>query len=385
MLLDIMNGRYSIKEIFQNHWTDFLLSHAYVLDYVKETVDKMLACRDPGRLGYSKYRCPQHPGCFKVVPRSCKSRLCNACGKVATDRWINKTMNDLPPVEYYHLTFTVPLEIRNLMFEDKRLLSLIHQAASTTILSWLKERNQSLPVILQVLHTFGRDLKFHPHIHALVSAGGLDIETKKIWLVNNHWPRRALERRFKANLLNLLLKKKKIDFGLKHRLWKIEWYIHTALAPVLAGLTARYIGRYTRRPPLSEARIVGYNPDFGGRVSFKYEDWYENKQTKIMTLTTIQFIERITWHIPPKHLRLVQRYGLFHNRVKNKYLPILQKMFGEQTKENKPQDPQTWRERQAKLTGQDPLICPECQAEMVLTEVAYWNKRENRIKVISLP
>ena len=385
MLLDIMNGRYSIKEIFQNHWNDFLLTQACVLDYVEETVNKMLSCRDPERLGYSKYVCPNHPNCLKVVPRSCKSRLCNACGKVATDRWINKAMGDLPPVEYYHLTFTVPLEIRNLMFEDKKLLSLMHQAASQAILSWLKERNGSIPVILQVLHTFGRDLKFHPHIHALVSAGGLDIETKKVWLVNNHWPRLGLERRFKTNLLILLLKEKKINFSLKHRLWKIEWYIHTVLAPVSADRTARYIGRYTRRPPLSEARIVGYNPDFGGRVSFKYEDWYEDKTTKIMTLTAMEFIERITWHIPPKHLRMVQRYGLLHNRVKNKYLPILQKMFGEQTKEDKPQDPPTWRERQTKLTGKDPLLCPECQTEMVLTEVAYWNKKENKIKIHSLP
>lgn len=380
-----MNGRYSIKQIFQNHWDDFLSINNNVPDYVKETVNKMLSCRDSERLGYSKYVCPKHPGCFKVVPRSCKSRLCNACGKVATDRWITKAMSDLPSVEYYHLTFTVPLEIRNLMFDDKKLLSLIHQAASFAILSWLKERNDSLPVILQVLHTFGRDLKFHPHIHSLVSAGGLDIKAEKNWLVNHYWPRRAIERRFKAKLLELLLKKKKINYGLKHQLWKIEWYIHSALAPVSAGLTARYIGRYTRRPPLSEARIVGYNPNFGGKVMFKYEDWYENKQTKIMTLTARQFMERITWHIPPKHLRLVQRYGLIHNRTKNKYSSVLQKMFGEQTRENKPPDPPTWRERQTKLTGKDPLLCPECQTEMILTEIAYWNKKENKIKILSLP
>lgn len=385
MLLDIISGRYSIKTIFQNHWQGYLLLNPNTPDYVKEMVEKMLSCRDPERLGYSKYVCPKHPNCFKVVPRSCKSRLCNTCGKVATDRWITKAMNDLPPVEYYHLTFTVPLEIRNLMLDDKSLLSLIHKAASYSVLSWLKERNGSLPVILQVLHTFGRDLKFHPHIHSLVSAGGLSIKAEKTWLVNGYWPKYALENRFKVKLLELLLKRKKIDYGLKHRLWKVKWYIHAVVTPVSSGLTARYIGRYTRRPPLSEARITGYNPNFGGRIMFKYEDWYEGKQEKKMTLTANDFISRIIQHIPPKHTRLVQRYGLLHNRVKNKYQSLLKEMFGNQDKENKPIDPPTWRERQTKLIGKDPLLCSECQTEMVLTEIGYWNKKENKIKVISLP
>jgi hypothetical protein len=305
---------------------------------------------------------------------------------VATDRWIKKAVDTLPAVDYAHLTFTVPLEVRQIMFDDPLVRRFLFKAASGAILSWMKDHNKSIPAALLVLHTFGRDMKFHPHIHALVSSGGLDIKTEKVWLVNNHWPRRSLERRFKAELLKLLYKEKKIGSKLQNTLWKTEWYVYAALAKVSSIITAGYIGRYTRRPPLSEARIIGYNPDNEGRVMFKYEDWYDGKQEKNMTLTADEFIGRLLQHVPPKHARLVQGYGLIHNRVKAKYRPILQKMFGQQPiKENQSKDDLTWRERQTKLTGKDPLICPECQTEMVLTEIAYWSTKENKIKIHSLP
>lgn len=377
--MEIIGGRYTIKQIFQDHWDAYLQRYPDLPQYVLETVEKMLSCRDPQRLGYIKVACPSHPTEHTTIPHSCKSRLCSKCGKVAADRWIEKTTQAFPNVPYRHLTFTVPWQLRVVfkMSPKKRLL--LFQASSRVVLAWCQERG-FLPAVLCVLHTFGRDMKDHPHIHMLISAGGLDQETKEQWVVNEFFPEAMLKKRFKTILLTTLHQQGLIGTEMKRWLFALNWYLYVAHSLMDVVSTTRYVGRYTRRPPIAEARLEGYNPAHGGRVMFRYADWYAGKQEKVKTVTVEEFITLLLQHIPPKHFKLVCQYGLLHNRVRGKYLKVVEKLFGKLP--DLPASIPSWRERQKQYRGVDPLVCQQCGKEKQVVEVAHFSRKDGKLKII---
>ena len=148
MIEQVHSYRFSIKQIFKEHWENYLSQHKDSLRQdVIWTVEKMLSCRDPKRLGYHKYACPEHPDQYIVVPHSCKTRFCNSCGKVLTDKWVKRIEDDFPPTPFHHICFTVPKELRELLDEYRFLLNSLFRASSQTILSWSKERG-FLPAII---------------------------------------------------------------------------------------------------------------------------------------------------------------------------------------------------------------------------------------------
>lgn len=366
--MEKISGKYTIKQIFQKHWPDYLAKHPEVPDYVIESVEKMFNCRDPEKLGYTKVACSDHPECYTVIPHSCKSRFCNACGKVATDNWLSKACADFPNVRYVHVTFTVPSELRELFLTQPETRKILFEITSQIVLGWCKDRGWK-PAITAVLHTFGRDLKFHPHLHMLVSAGGLDIETESKWVDCSYLPENMLKIRWRSFLLRHLYKERLINQRLKQQLSRIKWYVYVAQQLLIAVVTTNYVGRYTKRPPLAEARILDYD---GQLVTFCYEDWNEDKTRKNMTFSVEYFITRLIQHLPPKHFRLIKHYGLLHNRQRGKYLPILKQLFGQiKTYIQKT----TWRIRQKLFKKTDPLLCPKCKREMKPVEIAFWSRR----------
>ena len=158
---------------------------------VHHHVSRMLSCRT-AKLGLHLFGCSNCPT-VKVVPHSCKSVFCSSCGKVRTDQWCDELLSDLLEVPYRHLVFTLPWELRLLIQDNRRvLLNVLFRAAADAVLSlsgqgptprgrksqpWLAARRPSrryLPGLIIVLHTFGSDLKWNPHLHMIVTAGGLN-------------------------------------------------------------------------------------------------------------------------------------------------------------------------------------------------------------------
>jgi len=373
--MERIHGKYTIKQIFQDHWAFYLAAHPDVPSYVADNVDKMMRCRDPKRLGYTKVACPDHPDHYTVIPHSCKSRFCNACGKLAVDRWLVKACGSFPNVPYTHITFTVPEELRPVFKDYSRKRKLLFQVSSQIITGWCKKRGW-IPAVTSVLHTFGRDLKFHPHIHMLVSAGGLDVKTRSRWIDCSYVPAGLLKAEWKVKLLYRLYGEGLISHRLKHALYRMQWYLHIAASLMQPVVTTNYIGRYTKRPPLAEARIERYD---GKTVTFRFSDWYLDQATSYRTVTSEEFITLLIQHIPPPHARLICHYGLLHNRVRGKYRPVLKELFGTIQVVRPVAD---WRTRQQAYRGIDPLRCPVCQKEMVPVEVGYWSWKEEKLKVV---
>ncbi|MEA3485753.1 MAG: transposase [Candidatus Aerophobetes bacterium] len=394
MIEQVRSYRFSIKQIFKEHWENYLSQHKDSLRQdVIWTVEKMLSCRDPKRLGYHKYACPEHPDEYVIVPHSCKTRFCNSCGKVLTDKWVKRIENDFPPTGFHHICFTVPKELRELLDEYRFLLNSLFRASSQTVLSWSKERG-FLPAIVSSSHTFGRALNFHPHIHMLISAGGIDLKNKRLnrWRSSSFIPFKMLHKRYRFLLIHDL--KKTIKKYLKENsnsgklsvfsypgildsffdpLFKINWYVHDSTQLPHEEFTVSYIVRYAKRPPLAEWRILDYdkNPNSGKcMVTFSYKK-REEPEVK-WTLPVEKFINLLIQHIPSKHFRCVRYYGALATRTK----PLLKKALGKLFRRMNEMSKFTrWRERLSSFTGKDPLRCPICQRKMELVEVAYFSKK----------
>lgn len=359
------SGKITLRQIFKDHWETVLARHRdKIPDYQIETVNKMLICRDPERLGYAKYVCPQHPDQVRVVPHSCKSKFCSSCGVLATNKWMHKALKFLPNVGYYHLTFTVPDYLWYFLKERISLLDYLFKASAETILSWFRER-RLIPAITSGLHSFGRDLKFNSHIHMILSAGGVMFyKGNYIWKPINFIPERMIKMRFKAILLRYL--KPYLDEDFKELLYSLNWYAHVGPRVLDVGFTAQYIGRYAKKPALAETRITEYD---GNWVSFYYQDTKSKLRTS-SKLSAEEFILKLIQHILPPQFRVLRYYGLLANRVSSKFRKIISKLLG--YIQTIPLFPK-WRQRQFKLSGIDPLACPICGKEMILREVAFFS------------
>ena len=405
----IQQSPITLKLIFQQNWNAFLAVHPTLVTWaIAYNVWKIMNCREPDGLGFSTFACPVHPGEIRYVPHSCKSRFCSVCAKVQIDQWVADMNRLFPNCSYFHVTFTVPSQFRTLLFEKRELLNAVFSACTETLISFCKEQGV-LPAVTAVLHTFGSDLKRHVHIHVIISAGGLKLSgkaerytrfekrkqrnpkarTKKVsvltdnpeWVPLTHFPYKMLQKRYQSLLIKHL--KEQIDknihsknpdkqlmvfsdpaiansfFDDLKKEYQQGFYVHITEERTDLKLTAAYIGRYARRPPLSELRIKRYT---GETISFEFKD-YKDKGSKVLyTLKTIAFIRKLVRHIPPHYFNVIRHYGLSASRVKTAYKTITDKLLG---KESGIKTAKNWRERQTDFLGKDPLLCNICQTVMV--------------------
>lgn len=386
MLQTGLQIRYHLALILANHWEEFVATYQrWIRPVIFETVRKILACQTPA-LGCHLYRCAC--GETRVVPHSCKSRFCPRCGKLATDRWADGVLNDLLDVPYHHLVFSVPWQLRSTIALNRWVgLNLIARAACGCLKQWAKEQKGMRLGIVAVLHTFGGDLKWHPHIHLLVTEGGLSLDGKRWvkpynlgWLISEKglkkmWryhciqafrqAHRAGELRFSASIG--YLKKFPCFNKILSDLYEQTWYVHIGACLLDAKPTIRYIGRYTKRAVLAEYRITHYDEKI---VRFRFKDYANGGKISYKTLSVLAFIGRLIRHIPDKHFKMVRYAGIFATRWKARYLAQACEALGAPSKSESSASPSfsqlPWRERKIQSTGKDPLLCEACGKAMRL-------------------
>jgi len=303
---------------------------------------------------------------YIIIPHSCKSRLCNACGVSQTDKWINNTIGDFPNTSYFHIVFTIPDYLWYFFRHQSNriLLDFLFKASKETVLGWYKQRGVT-PSITSVLHTFGKKLNFNTHIHMLVSAAGLS-KDKLSWKKIDYLPWNVFKKRWKTILLKML--SKHIDSSFERILFKINWYVHLGIRLVNPILTCKYIGRYAKRPVIAESRISDYDGNF---VTFFYEDKSEGYAKKeYCRFTCEEFIANLIQHIPLKQFKMIRYYGILAVSVRKKYQKIVFKLLNQIKKIF---HWLLWREKQIIFNKRDPLICPICKTEMVLKEFAFYS------------
>lgn len=372
-----------IKKILRDHFDGFwyIHEHRFPKEYredIKETVLKTLKCGSK-ELGYAKYECLGCVGEPKplFVPFTCKSRFCNKCGKKYTDEWAEKQQQMIFNIPHRHMVFTIPQELRKVFFHDRSKLNELSREVAQVFQFHYNRRNKGRGLragVITVIHTFGRDLKFNPHIHALVTEGALD--NRNEWCPSEYISYEFLRKSWQKLVLDLMKKwfpdspQAMELINDLYRRYPKGFYVNAEKKMKDAKGAARYIGRYLARPAIAEYRITGYD---GREVEYWYED-HKTGERKDVRQSVYYFLFLILQHIPPKHFQSIGRFGLYSRRsyqnasvalslhafMRTKQLVLLL----EQKKRRK-----TYRQRVMESYGKDPFLCPHCKREMDLTEV----------------
>ena len=363
-----LKPKYTIKQIFADHWRLFLISYAHLIirHAVISNVNKLLKCQTSA-LGFTTFLC-EKCNTTKIVFHTCKSRFCNSCGiKYAKERTTAISAKCIN-CRHRHLVFTIPEELRVFFRKDRNLLNLLFDAASQTILSYFHDLNKSQdfkPGIICVLHTFGRDLKWNPHIHALCTEGGLgNIE---VFRHIRHIDYKALRMRFQAILLQMLEQRlgKENFRPLKNKIFantQNGFYVRAKpnkCRGIKEGI--KYVVRYTGRPVMAQSRIINYDGKF---VTFYYQRHEDNKRIE-ETISAFDFIKRLIIHIPDIGFKMIRYYGIYSK--KHKFHAKMIKMFNkQQIKVQKMMN--RWQLSIIADFKRNPLSCPNCNCEMKLLE-----------------
>ena len=369
----------SIKSIFNDflHIVFIELSVIYSSNHweaIKECVEKMLNCRKPSG-GYAEYVCTCC-GESRKVSFTCKCRFCTSCGRRYIEEWVEKTVSSIFDVPHRHIVFTIPRELRGIIFQSRHLIKVMTDCAAKTALEVIQSGGTgAVPGITAIVHTFGGDIKFNPHVHMLITEGGLTGDGE--WDDIPFLPYPLLRKKWQYHLLTALkaeLPKTEENARLIDRLFKSKdkgFYVNAEKKMTSARFAARYIGRYMARPALAEYRIIRYDRE---TVTFWYKD-HKSGRKVTMALEVKEFIKRLTDHIPLKGFKMVRRYGLYARRSQRLSIKILQKcrrfkqavieFFNDGSSVRK----MTWRERLINSFGSDPLLCRKCGIEMMLWKI----------------
>lgn len=358
-----------IQSFFQtdNCWWNFHQAHGDTLrPAIVENMVKILSCGAMVR-GYKTYDCSNDECSHtKQVSFSCKSRFCPTCGKKATDLWINKQRDTLPHTDWQHITLTVPGKLWPLFEQDRTLLDELPRIAANIFLRIAKKRNLKVG-IFTAMHTFGRDLKWHVHIHLSVTLGGLSLDNAR-WQALR-FAKRAVMPMWRARVIKMMRKAKKqnridITCACLEIQYHKHWIVHFAKPANTSWNIVAYLGRYLKRPPLSQSRLAHYD---GKTVSFDYLN-HRNQKYQKATYDTHEFIRRFIQHIPDKGFRMIRYYGFLANRVRGKLLPIIYKLLNQKIK-----NPAFigWAGLLKNAFGNNPLKCLLCQADMQLTSMNF--------------
>ena len=354
--------------ILQSIFTDYYEHIIYELHprpAVIENVDKMIHCGDPSR-GGAMYGC-SHCGNLKFVPFRCKSRFCPSCGNKYNQLRSFHMSCKLVSCVHRHCIFTIPEELRMYFLNDRSLLNLLFSSVRDVVLRMFSKMNKTenfTPGLICVLHTFGRDLKWNPHIHALISEGGAGNFTP--WRPIKHFDYTFLRNAFRK----VLLEKMTLSIGPSFRKVKNDIYknhadgFYVRAKPNLCApdITIKYISRYLGRPVIATSRIDKYD---GENVTFHYTRHEDNKTIE-ECVPALDFIKRLIVHIPEKHFKMLRYYGIYakHHKQERK----LRKCFSLE-KQKFLRSLHDWRNSILLTFGYDPLRCPDCGSSMSVLEV----------------
>ena len=359
-----------LQEIFSEHYEEMIYT-LHPRKSVIENVDKMLNCGNPS-FGGAMYGCSKC-GKLKFVSFRCHSRFCPTCGnKYAMERTTSMSFK-ICKAQHRHCVFTIDSELRPFFLKDRSLLNTLFHAVSSVLLHMFHKANKSMnytPGFIMVLHTFGRDLKWNPHIHCLISEGGLS--DSGFWKTVSHFNYNYLRNSFRTVLLNKMESVIGASFkSVKSRCYrehKDGFYVYAKPNKCDPKAVTKYIGRYLGRPVIATSRIDKYDGDF---VTFHYNRHEDNKYIQ-ETIPALEFIDRLIQHIPEKHFKMIRYGGLYarHGDIDKKLFRAIPKdrhMFHRSFTQ--------WRTCILLSFGYDPLKCPDCGKTMEFLELYYNRQR----------
>jgi len=373
-------ARLEVADILRAHGDDYRARHP-VSPEQATVLRRLIACRTAA-LGGHVDACDAC-GTVQVSYNSCRDRHCPKCQTTRQAEWVESRLQRLLPVSYFHVVFTLPEQLQPLGLKNRRVLyDLLFRAASETLLELAADpRRLGAQVgFTAVLHTWGQNLLFHPHLHCVVTGGGLSPDRQR-WIAGREdyfLPVRVLGQMFRGKFLAGL--KAAYEAGqltlagsveslcdpvefrkLLGTLYRQRWVVYAKPPFGGAEQVYRYLGRYTHRVAISNSRLVSLEQ---GRATFRYKDYADGARRKEMTLDAEEFIRRFLLHVLPKGFVRIRHYGLLAGRNVDTKLAECRRLLGVVVE---PADVE--RTAEPTTAGGDPAEgesprCPRCQAPL---------------------
>ena len=341
---------WEVADVIRLHGEAFLATHGLNAEQ-RRTLYDLADCRTQA-LGGHVQRCLDC-GHDRIAYNSCRNRHCPKCQALARARWLEREAKLLLPVEYHHVVFTLPAEVAELALANPALMyNALFQAASATVrdVAANPKRLGAQVGTLMVLHTWGQNLHHHPHVHAVVTGGGLSCNLSSNIDVSPQWrpcrpgfflPVRVLSRVFRGKYLALLqaaFEQGKLAFPGRLAFLKDpdafnawlrplsskDWVVYAK--PPFGGpaQVLKYLARYTHRVAISNSRIVDVKDS---RVTFRYKDYADDHRSKTMTVSADEFLRRFVQHVLPRSFVKVRHYGLLANRHRAEKLKTCRRLL----------------------------------------------------------
>lgn len=314
-------------------------------------------------------------GHIKISYNSCRNRHCPKCQNLRKERWLEERKRDLLPIPYYHVVFTIPSDLNPIaMINKKEIYALLFKASAETLDELAKDPKYLGANIgfVSVLHTWGQNLMDHPHIHCIVTGGGLSFDedewvpTKKNFFI----PVRVMSKLFRGKFLHYVKQAfydQKLKFHSQHKhlefqnlldeLYEKEWVVYCKQPFKSPTCVIDYLGRYTHRVAISNHRICHLED---GKVTFKWRDYSDQNKNKLMTLDALEFIRRFLLHVLPHRFVKIRHYGILSNRNSETKIKRCKEIL-DIPLEKSIISAETWQELLFKITGIDLTICPVCK------------------------
>jgi len=331
-------------------------------------VHALTACRTAA-MGGHKQRC-DHCGRETPVYNSCRNRHCPKCQSLDQALWVEAQIHDLLPVLYFHEVFTLPHCLNPFFRRDPgTAYALLFEAATKTLIDVCRRQLGATPGLIAILHTWNQQLGFHPHIHCIVTGGGLSLDGTQ-WISSRprfFLPVRKLSVVFRGKLLEAF--EGALGQGRLHMAEAAGRFLLRRAAiqkfvvyskPPMAGpeQVLRYLGRYTHRIAISNERIVTHDLN---RVTFRYKDRRDGGRRKTLTLSSLEFVRRFLRHVVPRRFVRVRHFGLLANGIKVHRLALARDLLDAPAPPvPSPSRHESWQDTYLRLVGKDPLLCPDC-------------------------
>ncbi len=384
-----MKSSLEVSDIFRSFGPAYRELHGHQIPFRHLRVMRAIEICRTAELGGHVDQC-DHCGALRISYNSCRNRHCPKCQSLEKERWLEARERDLLPTSYFHLVFTLPEGLRPLALRNQKVLyNLLFKAVSETLVELARDSKHLGAEIgfMALLHTWSQTLMDHPHLHCLVTGGGLSPDGKR-WISSRKdffIPVKVLSSLFRGKFLDGLKKAyeaeelrfpgqieelkevlafKKFLTNLYHQ----EWVVYCKPPLKNPKKVMDYLGRYTHRVALSNDRLVKME---GDQVTFRWRDSAENNKIKLLTVEAFEFIRRFLLHVLPDHFVKVRYYGILSHRSRKRKLLWCKKLLGVSTdKEPEELTKETWEDLLTRITGIDPRVCPHCgKGKMIQKEI----------------
>jgi hypothetical protein len=328
-----------VADIFRKNGSDYRQLHK--LSITKRRVMRAIEICRTTELGGHISKC-DNCGVEHPAYNSCRNRHCPKCQFNRTEKWLEARKQEILPIQYFHVVFTIPDKLNPIVrMNQKKIYNIFFKSVSETLLALGKDSKHLGAQIgaICVLHTWGQNLMFHPHIHCIVTGGGLS-ENSKQWVASKpdfFISVLVLAKLFRGKFLAYLKTlhcNQELQFNEKAKhlskksnfskylddLYKLNWIVYAK--PPFNGATSAidYLGRYTHKVAISNHRLVKFH---NGKVTFKYRDYKDSNKSKLMTLEANEFIRRFLLHVLPNKFVKIRYYGILCNKKKKTNLQLI--------------------------------------------------------------